>query len=710
MAWRKQRPPQAAWTTTEIAPGGLSSDRAERGQTENDSIPYNRFGSLNLAAQRTRLPIFKHREQFLYLLENFQTVIIVGETGSGKTTQIPQYLHEAGWTAGGRCVVCLQPRRVAATTVAKRVADERGKRLGGEVGYAIRFDNCEGPLTRIKFMTEGMIIREMMNDPLLSKYSAIMLDEAHERTLFLDVVVGLLLKVQRKRKDLRLIISSATLDAESFKNFFNTNPTNDPRKDTAAIMSVEGRTYPVDVFYSEKPVADYVEATVRTVLDIHNEEPSGDILAFLTGQDEVEAVCERLRERFEAMKNSSEKLIVLPMYGGLSAMEQLKVFDSAPDGTRKVVIATNIAEASITIDGVVYIIDCGFSKMKGYSPATGLESLVVAPVSKASANQRAGRAGRVRSGKAFRLYTEDAFKQLRDSSIPEMQRSNLAGVLLQMKALGIDNVLRFPFLSPPPARSMSRGLELLFALGAVDDHCKLTEPLGLRVAELPLEPMQSKVLLSSGEFQCSHEISIIVAMMQVQNVFLTPMNKKTSSQRARMKFSCVEGDHISFLNVYLAFLRHKRSAQWCSQNFLNFKSLTRAVEIRAQLVQYLKRFKIPLVSCEGDVDAILRCIVAGYFANAARLGLDGQYRTIRDQQVLAVHPSSVLYVEQHPKHVIFGEVLLTTQKYMRDISAIEGEWLAELAPHFYDQKLGNLNTSTKVLQAIDEPATKKRKT
>lgn len=254
------------------------------------SIRYNRFGSMPLSAQRKRLPIFKHREHILYMLENFQTVVITGETGSGKTTQIPQYLHEAGWTEGGRCVVCLQPRRVAATTVAKRVAEERGQRLGDEVGYAIRFDSCEGPLTRIKFMTEGMLIREMMADPLLSKYSVIMLDEAHERTLFLDIVVGLLYKVQRKRSDLRLIISSATLDADSFKDFYNANTTSDPTKDTAAILSIEGRSYPVDIFYSEKPVADYINSIVMTVLDIHNEEDEGDILTFVTGQDEVRSI------------------------------------------------------------------------------------------------------------------------------------------------------------------------------------------------------------------------------------------------------------------------------------------------------------------------------------------------------------------------------------------------------------------------------------
>lgn len=537
-----------------------------------------------------------------------------------------------------------------------------------------------------------MLIREMMSDPLLSKYSVIMLDEAHERTLFLDVVVGLLYKVQRKRPDLRLIISSATLDAEEFKSFFNRNATNDSALDTAAILTVEGRTYPVEVQYAEKPVADYVEATVTTALDIHAELSDGDILAFVTGQEEVSAVCERLRARSETYgargdaPSQPKRLLVLPMYGGLPAAEQLAVFEPAPEGVRKVIVATNIAEASVTIDGVAYVIDCGFVKMKGYSPDTGLESLVITPVSQASANQRAGRAGRLQPGVVFRLYTEQAFEKLSKTNIPEMQRSNLAGVLLQMKALGIGNVLRFPFLSPPPARSMARGLELLVALGGLDDCGDLTAEIGIAMAEMPLEPMQSRSLLASGALGCSLEVATVLAMLQVQHVFLEPHNRKHAAQKARLRFSCTEGDHLTLLNVYLAFLRHGKSARWCSQHFLNYKSLCRAVEIRGQLLRYLKRFKVPLVSCDGDSDSVLRCIVAGYFSNAARLGLDGKYRTVRDGQQVQVHPSSVLYVEQHPPYVVFNEIMLTSDKYMRDISGVDPEWLSELAPHFYSYK------------------------
>eukprot|EP00047_Mylnosiga_fluctuans_P021813 m.109397 g.109397 ORF g.109397 m.109397 type:complete len:706 (+) comp9039_c1_seq1:13-2130(+) len=666
------------WKPGESAPR-IQAERSS--ETELDMVPHNTNAAYSLSQQRARLPIFKYRENILHLLEQHTTLVLVGETGCGKSTQIPQYLYEAGWAAEGRIVACLQPRRVAAISVATRVAEEMHARLGDVVGYSIRFDDCySAERTRIKYMTEGMLVREMMRDPLLSRYSAIMLDEAHERTLYMDIVLGLLHKIQRRRPDLRIIVSSATLDAQAFHSFFNANTTGDRTKDTSAILSVEGRTYPVDIFYAEAPVPDYVAATVEAVLAIHRDGGPGDILAFLTGQDEVDDAVKKIKDRLEDM--TVPDMVVLPLYGGLSGTEQMKIFDSG-EGRRKAVIATNIAEASVTIPGIVYVIDCGFVKMKGYNATSGIESLVVTPVSKASADQRAGRAGRMRAGKVYRLYTEDAYKGLPDATIPEMQRSNLAGVLLQLKALGIDNVLRFAFVSPPPAIAMQRGLELLFALYAIDDAGKLTAPLGVQLAEFPLEPMHAKMLLASAEMGCSAEILSITAMLQVQNVFLTPPNRQRLAQRARLKFSVHEGDHITLLNVYNCFIKNGRKPQWCGSNYLNFKSLSRAFEIRGQLVKYLQRFGAQISSCKKDVDMIRRCIVRGFFANAARLHMDGTYRTIRGSHALAVHPSSVLFTERYPPYVVFNEVVLTSECFMRDITAVEPEWLSELAPHYY---------------------------
>ncbi|KAJ8776112.1 hypothetical protein J1605_015838 [Eschrichtius robustus] len=631
---------------------------------------------------------FQLRNHILYLIENYQTVVIVGETGCGKSTQIPQYLAEAGWTAEGRVVGVTQPRRVAAVTVAGRVAEERGAVLGHEVGYCIRFDDCTNPLaTRIKFLTDGMLVREMMVDPLLTKYSAIMLDEAHERTLYTDIAIGLLKKIQKKRGDLRLIVASATLDAEKFWDFFNQNDTSDPARDTCMILTVEGRTFPVDIFYLQSPVPDYIKSTVETVMKIHQTEGDGDILAFLTGQEEVETVVSMLIEQARALGRTGMKrhLRVLPMYAGLPSFEQMKVFERVSRTVRKVIVATNVAETSITISGIVYVIDCGFVKLRAYNPRTAIECLVVVPVSQASASQRAGRGGRSRSGKCFRLYTEEAFDQLPQSTVPEMQRSNLAPVILQLKALGIDNVLRFHFMSPPPAQSMVQALELLYALGGLDKDCRLTEPLGMRIAEFPLNPMFAKMLLESGNFGCSQEILSIAAMMQIQNVFVVPSNQKSQAIRVHRKFAVEEGDHLTMLNVYEAFIKHNKNSQWCQEHFLNYKGLVRAVTVREQLKKLLVKFQVPKKSSEGDPDPVLRCIVSGFFANAARFHSTGAYRTIRDDHELHIHPASVLYAEKPPRWVIYNEVIQTSKYYMRDVTAIESAWLLELAPHFYQQ-------------------------
>uniref|UniRef100_A0A7M4F132 RNA helicase n=1 Tax=Crocodylus porosus TaxID=8502 RepID=A0A7M4F132_CROPO len=628
--------PGKFWKPGTEGPGvSISEERQSTSEINGVNIIYNPYASLSIEQQRQKLPIFKLRNHILYLVENYQTLVIVGETGCGKTTQIPQYLAEAGWTAEGRVVGVTQPRRVAAVSVAGRVAEERGAMLGHDVGYCIRFDDCTDPqATRIKFLTDGMLVREMMADPLLTRYSVLMLDEAHERTLYTDIAIGLLKKIQKKRGDLRLIVASATLDAEKFRDFFNQNETSDPSKDTSVILTVEGRTFPVDVFYIQSPVPDYVKSTVETVMKIHQMENDGDILAFLTGQ---------------------------------------------------VIVATNIAETSITIHGISSVIDCGFMKLRAYNPKTAIECLVVVPVSKASANQRAGRAGRNRSGKCYRLYTEEDFEKLPQSTVPEMQRSNLSPVILQLKALGIDNVLRFPFLSPPPAQSMVQALELLYALGGLDKHCRLTEPLGMRIAEFPLNPMFAKMLLESGNFGCSQEILSIAAMMQIQNVFVLPPNQKAQATRQHRKFAVEEGDHLTMLNVYEAFIKHSKSSQWCQEHFLNYKGLVRATIVREQLKKLLVKFKVPKKSSEGDPDPVLRCIVSGFFANAAKFHSTGAYRTIRDDHELHIHPTSVLYAEKPPRWVVYNEVIQTSKYYMRDVTAIESAWLLELAPHFYQQ-------------------------
>ncbi|KAK1337743.1 hypothetical protein QTO34_002376 [Cnephaeus nilssonii] len=662
----------------------------------NKTIKHNSLGFIIippvarfcLRQQFSLLATNKYINQCLILVISIKCLIIIYGSSCSRAVQTSQYLAVSFLILAGRRVGSFVPRESLWDTVAGRVADERGAVLGHEVGYCIRFDDCTDPLaTRIKFLTDGMLVREMMVDPLLTKYSAIMLDEAHERTLYTDIAIGLLKKIQKKRGDLRLIVASATLDAEKFRDFFNQNETSDPTRDTCVILTVEGRTFPVDIFYLQSPVPDYIKSTVETVMKIHQTEGDGDILAFLTGQEEVETVVSMLIEQARALGRTGMKrhLRILPMYAGLPSFEQMKVFERVSRSVRKVIVATNVAETSITISGVVYVIDCGFMKLRAYNPRTAIECLVVVPVSQASANQRAGRGGRSRSGKCYRLYTEEAFDKLPQSTIPEMQRSNLAPVILQLKALGIDNVLRFHFMSPPPAQSMVQALELLYALGGLDKDCRLTEPLGMRIAEFPLNPMFAKMLLESGNFGCSQEILSIAAMMQIQNIFVVPSNQKSQAIRVHRKFAVEEGDHLTMLNVYEAFIKHNKNSQWCQEHFLNYKGLVRAATVREQLKKLLVKFQVPKISSEGDPDPVLRCIVSGFFANAARFHSTGAYRTIRDDHELHIHPASVLYAEKPPRWVIYNEVIQTSKYYMRDVTAIESAWLLELAPHFYQQ-------------------------
>ncbi|GIX81510.1 probable ATP-dependent RNA helicase DHX35 [Caerostris darwini] len=672
-----------------LKPGGdyfseVLEERKDNYESEQPAV-YNSYSSLSYDQQRQRLPIYKYRNHILYLMETYQTVIILGETGCGKSTQIPQYLLESGWFSNDGIIGITQPRRVAATMLASRVAEETGTLLGQAVGYSIRFEDCCSPTeTKIKYMTEGMLINEMMSDPLLRSYSVLMLDEIHERSLNGDIILGLIKKIIKKRTSLKLIISSATFEAESIFKFFNRNETQDKTKDTAVIMSVEGRNYPVDIHYALEPVADYIKSSVETAIKIHQNEIPGDILIFLTGQEEVEQAVSILIDfaRDQKRKSDSMKIFVVPLYGALPMAEQIKAFKPVARSVRKIVVSTNIAEASVTITGIAYIIDCCFVKLKYFNRHSCTDSLAIVPVSQASAEQRAGRAGRIRSGKAFRLCTEEDFLKLPNFTVPEMQRSNLAPVILQLKALGIENILRFSFPSAPSSKHVISAIELLYALGALDDNGALTSPLGVQMAEFPLHPMFSKLLLMSGEFNCTEEVLTIAAMLQVQNVFKAAPGRKLELKRAKWKFAVEEGDFITLLNVYDAFSKHQNK-YWCEQNCLNYKGLLRAMEIKLQLSKLLKKFKVPNAANKGDPDSLRKCIVSAFFANAAYLHYTGIYKTIKGDHILHIHPESVISFIKQPKWVVFNEVLHTTKEYMRDITVIEPKWLYEFAPHYY---------------------------
>ena len=470
---------------------------------------------LEIKKGREHLPIFPHREELLKAIRDNQVVIIDGETGSGKTTQIPQFLHEVGYTKLGKIGVT-QPRRVAAMSVAARVSKEMGVKLGHEVGYTIRFEDCTSNATVIKYMTDGMLLREFLGEPDLKSYSVLMIDEAHERTLHTDVIFGLVKDLARFRKDLKIIISSATLDLEKFAQYFD----NSPR------FSIPGRRYPVDIFYTKQPEADYLEATVVTILQIHITQELGDVLVFLTGQEEIDSAVEMLQQRTKDLGTRIRELIILPIYSVLPSDMQARIFEKTPEGARKVVLATNIAETSLTIDGIKYVVDCGFCKQTSFNPRTGMESLVITPISKASANQRAGRAGRTSPGKCFRLYTAWSYQhELDDTTIPEIQRTNLGSVVLMLKSIGVNDLIHFDFMDPPPAETLIRALEQLYALGALNDEGDLTKS-GRRMAEFPVDPMLSKTIVASEKYHCVDQILTICAMLSVGNsIFFRPRKK-----------------------------------------------------------------------------------------------------------------------------------------------------------------------------------------
>uniref|UniRef100_A0A060T8Y1 RNA helicase n=1 Tax=Blastobotrys adeninivorans TaxID=409370 RepID=A0A060T8Y1_BLAAD len=673
--------------------GILSKDKrhattAEDAQKAEDG-PSNPFNGKELSTKyfdilkvRRDLPVHAQREEFLQMFHSTQIMVFVGETGSGKTTQIPQFVcYDDMPHIEGKVVACTQPRRVAAMSVAKRVADEMDVELGEEVGYSIRFEDCTSSKTFLKYMTDGMLLREALTDPQLDRYSCIILDEAHERTLSTDILMGLIKEIAGRRPDLKVIVMSATLDAQKFQKYFNDAP----------LLAVPGRTHPVEIYYTPEYQRDYLESAIRTVLQIHATEPEGDILLFLTGEEEIEDACRRISlESDELVRESGcGPAKVYPLYGSLPPNAQQRIFEPAPKGGRKIVVATNIAETSLTIDGIVYVVDPGFAKQKVYNPRIRVESLLVAPISKASAQQRAGRAGRTRSGKCFRLYTEDAFKkELNDQSYPEILRSNLANTVLELKKLGIDDLVHFDFMDPPAPETMMRALEELNYLRCIDDDGELTA-LGRIASEFPLDPMLAVMLVNSPKYYCSNEILSLTAMLSVPNVFVRPNSSRKAADEMKYLFAHEDGDHLTLLNVYHAFKSpdaQQNVSQWCFDHFLSLRSLQSADNVRRQLQRLMEKHDLELVSTPFEDknyhDNIRKALVSGYFMQVAkRMSSSKGYVTVKDNQEVLVHPSSVL--GQDSDWVIYNEFVLTTKNYIRTVTSVKVEWLLELAPEYY---------------------------
>uniref|UniRef100_A0A8D1KB92 RNA helicase n=1 Tax=Sus scrofa TaxID=9823 RepID=A0A8D1KB92_PIG len=576
--------------------------------------------------QRRSLPIFQARGQLLAQLRNLDSAILIGETGSGKTTQIPQYLYEGG--IGRQAVIAVtQPRRVAAISLATRVSDEKRTELGKLVGYTVRFDDVTSDNTKIKFLTDGMLLREAISDSLLRKYSCVILDEAHERTIHTDVLFGVVKAAQRRRKELGKL----------------------PLKEAPC---------------------------------------SQDILVFLTGQEEIEAMSRTCRDIAKHLPDGCPSMLVLPLYASLPYAQQLRVFQGAPKGCRKVIIATNIAETSITITGIKYVVDTGMVKAKKYNPDSGLEVLAVQRVSKTQAWQRTGRAGREDSGVCYRLYTEDEFEKFDKMTVPEIQRCNLASVMLQLLAMRVPDVLTFDFMSKPSPEHIQAAiaqLELLGALDRKDDQLTLT-PMGRKMAAFPLEPRFAKAILLSPTFHCTEEMLTIVSLLSVDSVLYSPPSRRDEVQSARKKFMASEGDHVTLLNIYRAFRNTGGNKDWCKENFVNSKNMMLVAEVRAQLRDICLKMSMPILSSRGDTERIRRCLAHSLFMNSAELQPDGSYATTDTHQPVAIHPSSALF-HCKPACVVYTELLFTNKCYMRDLCVVDAEWLYEAAPDFFRRKM-----------------------
>ncbi|CAN4077018.1 unnamed protein product [Withania somnifera] len=529
------------------------------------------------------------------------------------------------------------------------------------------------------FYSKGSIFPSSLYE--MTYYSVIVMDEAHERSLNTDVLFGILKKVVARRCDFKLIVTSATLNAQKFSNFFG----------SVSIFHIPGRTFPVTKLYSKTPCEDYVEAAVKQAMAIHITSEPGDILIFMTGQDEIEATCYGLSERMEQLASSTTQavpnLLVLPIYSQLPADLQAKIFQKAEEGARKCIVATNIAETSLTVDGIYYVIDTGYGKMKVYNPRMGMDALQVFPISRAAADQRAGRAGRTGPGTCYRLYTENAYEnEMLPSPVPEIQRTNLGNVVLLLKSLKIQNLLDFDFMDPPPQDNVLNSMYQLWVLGALNNIGDLTD-LGWKMVEFPLDPPLAKMLLMGEQLECLNEVLTIVSMLSVPSVFFRPMDRAEESDAAREKFFVPESDHLTLLNVYQQWKANQYRGDWCNDHFLQVKGLRKAREVRSQLLDILKTLKIPLTFCGPDWNIVRKAICSAYFHNTARLKGVGEYVNCRNGMPCHLHPTSALYgLGYTPDNVVHHELILTSKEYMQCVTAVEPHWLAELGPMFFSVK------------------------
>ncbi|EMD96942.1 hypothetical protein COCC4DRAFT_199617 [Bipolaris maydis ATCC 48331] len=687
--------------------------RLRNSQKIQDIPPYLLQKRDELRSVRKSLPIWPQADSIRAALQKNNILVLTGETGSGKSTQLPQFLTNESWCTG--CIAITQPRRVAAISLARRVAEEMGSLLGdkgpaAKVGYSVRFDNAVGKHTKVKFLTEGMLLQEMLRDPNMSQYSAIVVDEVHERSVNVDLILGFLRNLvadeenNKKRKHpLKVVVMSATADVESLVKFFGGDSpaaTSDTTVDKAKTVNtnkvstcyVQGRQYPVKTIYLPQPTQDWIESALKLVFQIHYKEPlPGDILVFLTGQDTIESLEKLINDYAEGMDDEVPKLLALPLFAALPQHAQQRIFQPAPYRTRRVILATNIAETSVTVPGIRFVIDCGKSKIKQFRNRLGLESLLVKPISKSAAIQRKGRAGREAPGQCYRLYTEDTYKSMEDRTIPEILRCDLSQAILTMKARGVADVLSFPFLDRPPREALEKALLQLLHLQALTETGDIS-PNGLVIAKFPLTPTLGRVLVEAAkpERDCLTAAIDIISALSVETVFLNLVTeeRKEEAEEVRRELYRREGDHLTLLVTVQRFAAEDKAQRktWCESHFVSYRAMENVMKIRTQLSELCKQLKLlshdsveahDAAPSEAKSRAILECMLRGFIANTARLMPDGSYKTLLGNQTVAIHPSSVLFGKK-VEAIVFNEFVFTGRAWARGVSAVQLDWVAEV--------------------------------
>lgn len=730
----KITPPTSTSTSTpeDSTPKAKSNTESAEKNDGKSSKPKQHFKDRNndrfrgredrgLLKTRKELPIWQYREEIQKALRKSgsDVLVLVGETGSGKSTQVPQFLYQESWCrrqkvklpgsddeiSVGGMIAITQPRRVAATTLAHRVSQEAGTPLGkgkpdGLVGYSVRFDHQVPKGSRIKFLTEGMLLQELLRDPNLRSYSTIVVDEIHERSLDVDLLVGFLKQILsgdlsgRGGVPLKVVIMSATADVEGIQEFFKDIQPKSQDTNPLQVLKIKGRQYPVEVTHEPRPVADLQDALLKTVFKIHlQEQLPGDILAFLTGQEEIESAQKLIEEYAGTLASNVPKVKVFPLYGQLSMDAQREAFLPVKASfTRKIVLATNIAETSVTVPGVRYVVDCGKAKVKQYRARLGMESLLAKPISKSSAVQRTGRAGREGPGKSFRLYTEEAFKTLQESDLPEILRNDVLGAVLTMKARGIQDVLAFPLMDPPETEAIEKALVHLHFLGALNDDGAITS-VGETMARFPISAPMGAVLLAAAkpEFDCVVEaIDIISCITSGEDIFLSVQSEEAQEEveASRKELQRREGDIITYLTTMQQYTAENADrVNWCKQRKINMRNMRQALNIRRQLRGMCLREKLldeappqdpqPFVPISPErAEQVLKCFLRGFALKTAMLAPDGSFVTVHGKHVVAIHPASVLH-GQKKEAIMFLEHVYTNKNYAKKVSAIQATWIAE---------------------------------